>query len=301
MMLKNLIPFLFLLAIISSCGGEKKKGLSEYRSLKEGEEYLITIETSMGNMQAILYDETPLHKENFVKLAVDGFYDDLLFHRVMSEFMIQGGDPTSRDAGSLAKLGMGSPGYTIPAEFNPSLIHKKGALSAARIGGDANPDKESNGSQFFVVEGKVFSEEELKNLMVDYQQMQGLFVQLLEKEEYYSVRQEAVQLQVDGEMEKYGKLIMDNKEVIEEEFGVELDKPISEQQLQAYTSIGGYPSLDGEYTVFGEVITGLDVLEKISQVPTGSGDRPFDDVSFKVVVEIMPKPTIEQKFGISLQ
>jgi cyclophilin family peptidyl-prolyl cis-trans isomerase len=182
---------------------------------------VVLIKTTLGDMKVRLYNETPQHRDNFVKLVNQKFYDSLLFHRVIKNFMIQGGDPLSKNAKSDQALGMGSPGYTVPAEFNPKLFHKKGVLAAAR---DNNPAKASNGSQFYIVQGQAWTS-----------------------------------AQLDG-------------------FDQQKQTKFTPEQRKVYSTIGGTPHLDGDYTVFGEVIEGLDVLDKIEAVQTGPNDRPVSDV-----------------------
>lgn len=191
---------------------------------------MVIISTSYGDMKVKLYDETPQHRDNFIKLAKEGFYDGLLFHRVIQQFMIQGGDPNSKNAQPGQQLGAGGPGYTVPAEFNPNFIHKKGALSAARQGDQVNPKKASSGSQFYIVQGKPASAQELQ---------------------YLSSRT-----------------------------GVQY----TPEQAAVYAEVGGTPFLDQQYTVFGEVVEGLDVIDKIAAVRTAPGDRPIEDVKFSVKV-----------------
>lgn len=186
------------------------------------------IETEYGNMTVLLYDETPQHRDNFIKLVEEGFYDDLLFHRVIKNFMIQGGDPDSRDAAAGQMLGQGGPGYTIPAEIGQ--MHYKGALSAARLADQVNPEKESSGSQFFIVQGT------------------------------------AVQ---DAQLDQW-----------EQQSGVQY----TPEQRKIYREIGGYPYLDGQYTVFGEVIDGLDVIDKIANTQVGQADRPIEDIKMKITM-----------------
>jgi len=189
---------------------------------------LIRITTSMGDMVVKLYNETPGHRDNMIKLVNEGFYTDQLFHRVIKDFMIQGGDPQSVGAGPGVRLGNGGPGYTIPAEFNEKLYHKKGALAAARQGDQVNPEKASSGSQFYLVHGRVFTEEELQML-----------------------RERG----------------MGN---------------ITEEAAEVYRTAGGTPHLDGSYTVFGEIIEGMDVLDRISAVQTDRFDRPVADVVYSI-------------------
>ncbi|MBL7746281.1 MAG: peptidylprolyl isomerase [Chitinophagaceae bacterium] len=186
----------------------------------------VLLQTSLGDMVVRLSDSTPLHRDNFLKLVKTGYYDSVLFHRVIKNFMIQGGDPDSKAATPGKPLGNGGPSYRIPAEFNPALFHKKGVLAAAR---DNNPEKASSGSQFYIVHGKTFTDTELSDL--ETQRMQGR------------------------------KIPTDHREV--------------------YKTIGGAPHLDMTYTVFGEVIKGIEVVDKIASVQTSRGadrDRPVQDV-----------------------
>lgn len=190
----------------------------------------IEISTIYGNIVLKLYNETPLHRDNFLKLVKDGYFDSTLFHRVINQFMIQGGDPDSKRAPSGVLLGNGGPSYTIKAEFIPNLIHKKGALAAAREGDMINPQKASSGSQFYIVQGKVFTKQEL---------------------DYLSQR---------------------------------MGKTFTEQQIYTYTTIGGTPHLDGSYTVFGEVVSGMEVVDKIASVLTDKNNRPLEDIRMFVKV-----------------
>ncbi len=187
----------------------------------------IEIETDYGTMLAILYTATPKHQDNFIKLVGEGFFNDLLFHRVINGFMIQGGDPNSRNAPANMPLGMGGPGYQIPAEFVDSLVHTKGALAAARTN---NPKKESSGSQFYIVQGRPIPLEQLEYL----------------------------------EMSKGFKYSSEVKKV--------------------YQTIGGTPMLDREYTVFGRVVKGIEVIDKIASTSTGAQDRPIKDIKMKIRV-----------------
>jgi cyclophilin family peptidyl-prolyl cis-trans isomerase len=193
-------------------------------------ERLIKIETTKGDMIIKLYNETPAHRDNMIKLIQDGFYRDQLFHRVINGFMIQGGDPQSAGAAKGQRLGSGSPGYTVPAEIHEGLIHKKGALAAARQGDQVNPERASNGSQFYLVQGEVLTMEELNMLA-----QRGGWTPSME-------------------------------------------------QVEVYTSVGGTPHLDGAYTVFGEVIEGLDVLDSIAASPTDAYDRPLEDVIYSISI-----------------
>lgn len=235
----------------------------------------------MGDITVRLYDETPLHRDNFLKLAAEEFFNSTLFHRVIKDFMIQGGDPNSKGAPAGMNLGSGGPGYTIPAEIQPTLFHKRGALSAARLGDEVNPTKESSGSQFYIVWGKVYKAPELKQLehQMKMQQEQNIFNALAmeHREEIMNLRRNRDR---DGLMElqdKLAKMAMDKSK----ELGAPAFTP---EQVEAYTTLGGTPFLDGGYTVFGEVEEGLDVVEAIQNVETSAGDRPKTDVVMNVAV-----------------
>lgn len=205
-MKKIILSILLLSSITLTSFGQSKK---------------VKIETTKGTITIMLYDETPKHRDNFIKLVESGFYNDLLFHRVINSFMIQAGDPESKNAPAGQMLGSGGPGYTIPAEINTKYFHKKGALSAAR---NNNPEKASSGSQFYIVQGQ-----------------------------------------------KYTDLQLDN---MEKQSGIKFTK----EQRDAYATVGGTPHLDNQYTVFGEVIEGLNIVDKIAGVETSRGDRPVEDV-----------------------
>jgi len=193
-------------------------------------ETLIKFETSKGNMVVKLYNETPAHRDNMIKLIKEGFYKDQLFHRVIKDFMIQGGDPHSTGAEKGQRLGSGGPGYTVPAEFNDNLIHKKGALAAARKGDSVNPEQASSGSQFYLVQGRVLSPEELNILA-----QRGMAA-------------------------------------------------FTEESAEIYTTLGGTPHLDGSYTVFGEVIEGLEIIDIIASSPCDAYNRPIEDVIYSISI-----------------
>ena len=197
---------------------------------KQGKQTMILISTNHGDMKAVLYNETPQHRDNFIKLAKEGYFNGTLFHRVINEFMIQGGDPDSKTAKKGQQLGQGGPTYTIPAEFNQALIHKKGALAAARMRDQMNPQKASSGSQFYITQGKVYSEAELNN------------------------------------------------------FEMRMGKKFNDLQKKTYTSLGGVPFLDYDYTVFGEVVEGLEVIDKIAKVQKDRFDRPFEDIKMTISI-----------------
>ncbi len=245
----------------------------------------VIIHTTEGDISVRLYDETPLHRDNFLKLAKEGFFDGTLFHRVIKDFMIQGGDPDSKNAPAGKQLGMGGPGYTVPAEFvYPQYFHKRGALSAARQADEVNPERESSGSQFYIVWGKVYKPQELKQLekQMFMQQVQQTFNALAKdhKAEVMDLRRNRDR---EGLMALQEKLVEEAKSICKESASASF----TPEQTEAYTTLGGTPFLDGQYTVFGEVESGLDVVEKIQLAETLRGDRPKKDVSmtFEVVEE----------------
>ena len=213
--MRYLLPILLVLAALAGC--------------ERDEATYVTIDTPFGRMRAVLYDETPRHRDNFVRLAEGGFYDSLLFHRVVAGFMIQGGDPDSRDAGRGEQLGVGGPGYTLPAEIGAP--HIKGALAAARFDDRVNPARESSGSQFYIVQGRITQPEQL--------------------------------------------------DLMAAERGVSYN----ETQRDLYATRGGAPQLDGDYTVFGELVEGYEVLDRIAAVETDLGARPVEDVRMRITVE----------------
>lgn len=221
--MKNFFYLSFFIFLFS-CTASKKSVTKVKEPVK------VKIETDSGTIIVQLYDKTPLHRDNFVKLVKEGFYDSILFHRVINDFMIQGGDPNSKNAPPGIVLGEGGLSYTIPAEFDTTLFHKKGALAAAREGDNSNPTKASSSTQFYLVQGKTFTDEEL------------------------------------------------NK--IEERFKIK----IPENHRKVYRTIGGTPHLDMNYTVFGEVISGLDVIDKIAGTATDENNRPLQNIKMKITI-----------------
>ena len=243
---------------------------------KENNKTRVRIKTSMGDIAVRLYDETPKHRDNFVKLAKEGYFDGTLFHRVIRDFMIQGGDPDSKGAPAGKNLGTGGPDYTIPAEFVfPKLYHKRGALSAARTGDEVNPNRESSGSQFYIVWGKTYKPAELKQMerQLAMQQEQAVFNQLVadNKAKIMELRRNRDRA---GLQELQDDLIASTKAICAEKG---LPK-FTDEQVESYTTVGGTPFLDNQYTVFGEVEEGLEIVGKIQEVETGRNDRPKDDV-----------------------
>lgn len=242
----------------------------------------VRIKTTEGDIVVRLYDETPRHRDNFKKLVKEGFYDGTLFHRVIKSFMIQGGDPQSKNAPQGKNLGTGGPGYTIPAEIlYPQLFHKRGALSAARLGDEMNPERESSGSQFYIVWGKVYKPAELKQMeqQMEMQQQQEIFNQL-RKEHHQEIMDLRRNRDQAGLQALQDKLIEETKAQSKAK-----GSPVfTQEQMEAYTTLGGTPFLDNQYTVFGEVEEGLDVVEKIQNCETSRGDRPQADISMSLEV-----------------
>ncbi len=267
-----------LLFFVTSCQSDNNTEKSEDKIVSENHttgDTLILIETPYGNMKIKLYDKTPKHKANFIKLAKQGFFDGLLFHRVINQFMIQGGDPDSKNAPAGKMLGNGGPGYEIDTEFNDSLFHKKGVIAAAREGDNINPLKKSSGSQFYIVQGRTFTDEELDKLEV--QQSVGNYIA-----SHPEINKEATNYRMTGNKPAFDKLV----EEIKKKDNLKIIK-IPEFKRKVYKTVGGTPHLDNNYTVFGEVIEGLNVIDKIAGVKTDKNDRPIKDVKMtvKVIVE----------------
>jgi peptidyl-prolyl cis-trans isomerase B (cyclophilin B) len=277
--MKNNILVLLIL-LLASCATEK--------------DYLVTIKTNYGDMHAVLYDETPKHKENFIKLAKEGFFDSTLFHRVIKEFMIQGGDPNSKGAAQGARLGNGGPGYTVPAEFNKDLFHEKGALSAARQGDNVNPNKESSGSQFYIVQGKAYNNEELT---IDMNTLGRACQQMLQQPRFDSLKQMFINIYQTEGPDAYGKKMIELKDLIATEMQVKVTKEVNPDRVAAYTTVGGAPHLDDEYTVFGKVIDGLDIIDKIADQKVDRSDRPLENIMLTMSVEELPKKKITKMYG----
>lgn len=220
------LTFLAIFLLAAFCGWSQ---VAVSHEEKQHDGMVVLMSTTVGEIELLLYNETPKHRDNFVKLMEERVYDGLLFHRVIKNFMIQAGDPKSRDAEPGQMLGDGSLGYTIPAEIRKGIYHKRGALCAARQGDDVNPRRESSASQFYIVQGQVWDEKTLERM--------------------------------------------------EQRFG----RKFTPEQRKIYTTVGGTPHLDGEYTVFGEVLKGMDVVDKISTFETDKMDRPLEDVRILAV------------------
>ena len=281
-MKRNLLILLTVLAYVgmASC----KSGQKKDSDMENQKETMLKIETTLGDIKVKLYNETPKHRDNFIKLAKEGMYDGTLFHRVIKDFMVQAGDPDSKNAPKGKMLGAGDVGYTIPAEIvYPKYFHKRGALSAARQGDNVNPKKESSGCQFYIVTGKVYNDSTLLNMekQMNENKLTTLFNALAQKhmKEIYKMRKENNE---EGLYDLQEKLFAQ----AQEEAAKQPEFRFTKEQVEAYTTVGGTPHLDGEYTVFGEVVEGMDIVDKIQNVKTDRNDRPEEDVkNIKVEVE----------------
>ncbi len=276
-----ILSLLTSVSILFSCAQSKKT------------DFVVTIKTNQGDMVAILYDETPKHKENFIKLAKEGYFDSLLFHRVIPNFMIQAGDPNSKKALPGENLGTGGPGYTVPAEFVSKYFHHKGALSAARLGDQMNPQQASSGSQFYVVQGQVWKE---SDLLIDQNKLGMGLQQMLSRPENKALYDSLIQL-YQSDIKAYEACILALAPRVERSEGVRVKRPIAEDRLKAYTTIGGAPHLDDQYTVFGQIIKGLEVIDKIAAANRDRFDRPTEDIRMFVSVEEMPRKKITKLYG----
>lgn len=239
------------------------------------DEQVVLIETEMGNIKVKLYNETPEHRDNFIKLAKENHYNDVIFHRVINQFMIQGGDVTTSPNFDSTKL---NPNYTLKAEISPELFHKKGALAAARMGDDVNPEKNSSGTQFYIVQGKKFTTEELDKLTKKKNN-------ILET----SITNKIVMEKADEQYEKgldpdFTLIYKEMKDTIDLVISKTMNYLYTDEQIQTYLTVGGTPHLDGDYTVFGEVIEGLDVIDKIAAAKTNQADKPLKDIKMKMKV-----------------
>ena len=248
-------------------------------------EEVSVISTKFGEMIVRLYDATPEHKANFLKLAKEGFYDSTTFHRIIEGFMVQGGDPNSKDD-NLRNDGQGGPGYTLPAEIVRGYIHKKGALAAARMGNDTNPDMRSSGSQFYIVHGRQRTERDVDQLLAQANNNieQGLISTYVGSPENTEVKQRIDQAIMNGNTGIVSEIITEIKPLATKDFEPLVYTP---QQREVYMTQGGVPYLDGSYTVFGEVVQGLAVVDSIVQVKKSYADRPLEDIPMIVRVQTM--------------
>jgi len=247
----------------------------------------ILISTPYGNMKLKLFKETPLHSKNFIKLVKAGFYDSLLFHRVIRNFMIQGGDPDSRSANDTIQLGNGDVDYWIPAEFNKKIYHKKGMLASAREDDEVDPDKESSGSQFYIVMGKTYDSIALRKaeLRVNKNLIQKINYNVAFSGKSPELKKYYMRLDAEG---KTDSLKIVRRQLVDPISIAEYERTphftYSAEQRETYATLGGAPHLDMNYTIFGEVVEGLDVIDKIAAVKTDKNDRPRENIRMKISI-----------------
>lgn len=272
-----------LASAVSGCGASSASKNDINMIEKNANDVIVNIETTEGNIKAVLFGDTPKHKDNFIKLAKEGYYNGLLFHRVINDFMVQAGDPNSKDAPAGKRLGEGGPGYTVEAEIEyPKHFHRRGALAAARQSDVVNPERRSSGSQFYIVTGKAYSMDNLTQMEEQIVNMrkESIFRRLV-KERQDTIRSMSERQDNAGLHKLEGELIAMTE--------AEYDKNpagMTAEQRKAYTTVGGTPHLDGQYTVFGQVLEGMDVIDRIQKAETDSADRPRKDVRIiKVTVE----------------
>lgn len=268
-----LVAFLAVVGI-TSCASEK--------------DYLIKIQTKHGDMYAVLFDETPLHKQNFIDLAKSGRFDSTEFHRVIQNFMVQGGDVFTKEKMPADQW------PTIPAEIVPGMIHSKGMIAAARMGNNVNPERRSSGSQFYIVLGQVYKKDEL---VTDMQLLSETYFKYIQLESNLALKQQYAELYQMQAFDSLNQIMLQQKPNLESFYSIKLEKEMTPGQVEAYTTVGGTPHLDNEYTVFGKVIKGIEVAEIISKEKKGRADKPLEPVYMKVTVEELPKSKITKEFG----
>lgn len=295
------VIFFCILLNITLLSGCSQKGTGDWQEdlkvatkvVNAEDDFLLTLTTNYGVMKILLFKETPIHRENFVKLVRQHYYDSLLFHRVIDGFMIQGGDPDSRFAEMDEKLGRGEIGEQLQAEINYNYIHRKGALAMARKG-SFNPEKKSSGCQFYIVQGKKYTKEELYDSKTEYNKVNKYFSSLIEDPEYSQIQTAYVQLGENGNSDGQKRLMKKCIPILEKKYKVNLiEKPTRKERI-AYTTVGGTPFLDREYTVFGQVVEGLEVIDKISQQKVNRQQRPLEDIRMSIEIEEVPSVYVEQ-------
>jgi cyclophilin family peptidyl-prolyl cis-trans isomerase len=281
-----------LLCFSSSCSSKESKNMEN--------KTIVRIETTYGNIDVILYDETPAHRDNFIKLINEGFYNDLLFHRVINNFMIQSGDPDTKNALPGMQFGTGGPGYTIPPEIHSHLFHKKGALAAARLDDDVNSERNSSGSQFYIVHGTLFDDAQLDELeaRTNYQKKQEFASKL-----FRELEREYIDKDIQPDYQEISERV---KKIAPDHFNENTLFKFSDEQREIYKTTGGTPHLDGAYTVFGETIDGYDVIDKIASVETGAASRPVNNVKMKTdnhikQINYRSMPTMQDKIDKALK
>ena len=244
---------------------------------------VVEISTNMGNMKFRLYDDTPKHRDAFIELTKEGYYDGTLFYRVIKDFLIQGGSKSSRNAAPGKRIGYGDPDKTVDDEILKNHFHKKGVLCAPRQPDEVNPHKQSDISQFFIIKGRIHTEGELDTMeMAVNRPIRNRVVQRYMTRE---VREELKKLKEENKVEEFREIAEDVKKNIEMEYNVDPDVlKFSDEQRKVYTTVGGYPALDGKYTIFGECISGFETIDKISSLKTDENNRPLTDVKITVKV-----------------
>lgn len=265
---------LFCLIVCLSCASEK--------------DHLVKIQTKHGDMYALFFDETPKHKQNFLDLAKDGRFDSTEFHRIIRDFMVQGGDVFTKEELPANEW------PTIQAEIKAGFIHKKGMIAAARQGNNINPERRSNGSQFYIVLGKTYTKDEL---VTDMKLLSETFFKYIQLTSNAELKKRYSDLYEEKAYDQLNALMLEKKSELESFYSVSLEKKMTSQQIEAYTTVGGTPHLDGEYTVFGEIIQGIEIAEKIAEEEKGNADRPVNPIYMIVTVEEMPKSKITKEFG----
>jgi len=244
----------------------------------------VLIETNYGQMKIKLFEETPLHKANFLKLVNEKVFDSLLFHRVINEFMIQGGDLLSKRAKPGDSLGHGDMGYSVPAEFNPKIIHKKGRLAAARESDDINPKFESSASQFYIVMGKKLSIEDLKKKedRINKTHYANCARAFMRTDDGKALKKRYDRFKAENKTDSAVFVNAQIEAFIQTEHLKTPEYKFNKEQTDVYTTVGGTPHLDGTYTVFGEVIEGLEIIDKIAAAKTDKRNRPLEDIRMKI-------------------
>ncbi|WP_456459743.1 peptidylprolyl isomerase [Reichenbachiella sp.] len=286
---RQLLLVLTISTVLGACAQDQPSfDVKKYTQTEEKKDFLVTIHTSLGDMKAVLYDETPLHRDNFLKLINEGAYDSTIWHRVIKEFMIQGGGIDIKPS---------TPKRTdrIPAEFDARLFHVKGALAAARQGDRVNPEKASSWSQFYIVQGKRWTKDELT---LDQQKLNAGIGKLLQNDKHLALREELIAMQERRDFDGMNKLVMSKASLIESELGISVRKDVSQERIDAYTTIGGAPHLDDEYTVFGQVVEGFDVIDKIAATKT-IREKPIENLYLTIEVEEVSKKKLSKQYGIS--
>ncbi|MCF6359186.1 MAG: peptidylprolyl isomerase [Cyclobacteriaceae bacterium] len=248
---------------------------------------LVKIHTSLGDITVLLFEDTPKHKESFLSMAEEGLYDSTSFHRVMSNFMIQGGDLGSKPGFSNESKRL------IPSEITTHHLHAKGALAAARQPDNVNPERKSS-TQFYIVHGRMYTEKEMHTDLTKLNYAAGRYLQ---SEANLPLRDTLLLMQEQGRMNELQQILIELKEEISAYTALNLDKKYTPEQIAIYTSVGGYPSLDFEYTVFGQVLEGIDVVDKIAMAQTGVADKPIEDIFMTLEIIEIPKTEVTAKYG----